>query len=1215
MNFTSTTTPHVPPAVAPELIDRAVALARQLQQRANELQTPAERRQQAELDRMLQTPADKVTLVQITDQAFRPRQAARVAEQITHILDVQGIPRYFNPVDRALMAGFQTFGGWLPGVAVPLVKEQMRQETANVVLPAETELLTKHLAERAAEGVRMNLNFLGEALLGETEAQHRLEKYLAALQLPQVEVISVKISTLFSQINPLARADTVRVLCERLELLFRAADRARYTRPDGSQVPKFVYLDMEEYRDLHLTGAAFMRTLDRPGLERVRAGIALQSYIPDSARMQRTLTEWARRRVARGGSPITVRLVKGANMEMERVEASLRDWPQAPYKRKAETDANYKRMLAEAMRPENLAAVHVGVASHNLFDLALGLVLAAEMKAGDRVQFEMLEGMANHQRRALLEHSRNLLLYAPACRREEFLNAIGYLIRRLDENTGPDNFLRHAFKLTVGSPDWQHLEHGFREAFTLEISDAPRRTQNRTTERFDAPLPEMPLEAFHNEPDTDWSLPQNSAWAEQLVARRNPSTTSIPCVVAGEELPPDDGAGICRDPSRPGVEIARYRQGTPDDVNRAVTCAKADPAGWRAMSVDARSEILGRVAMELRRARGDLMWAALANGGKTLAESDPEVSEAVDFVEFYRSSARAWFALEGVNVRPRGVVVVVPPWNFPVAIPCGGIAAALAAGNTVILKPASDTVLVAWELCQCFWRAGVPRTALQFLPCPGSGAGAQLAAHPDVDTVILTGGTETALRMLAAKPTLRLFAETGGKNATIITTLSDRELAIKHVLHSAFSHSGQKCSATSLLLLEAEIYDDPAFKRMLCDAVKSLRVGSAWDLPTRVGPCIRPPSGDLETGLKTLEPGETWAVMPQPAPDNPSLWSPGVKYGVTPGSYTHQTEFFGPVLGVMRFERLEEAIEIVNATGYGLTSAIHSLDDREIALWKSRLRAGNLYINRGTTGAVVLRQPFGGMGKSCFGAGMKAGGPNYVAQLLQFSDATPGPVTDEPLTSAALESLRCALAEHDFKNAAEHLVGAAAGDIYRQLLTALNSYDRAWREEFSREHDHFRLLGQDNIRRYLPFHAVHVRVTGKDSLFEVFARVAAARTTGARVVVSHAPEASEAVLQLLERTTQAWAGGIEFLEQSDDQLITALRQNAVERIRATPATPVSEALLRAAAERCVHVASDPVLAAGRVELLWHLREQSLSHDYHRYGNLGARAGESRREPA
>src|SRR6476646_6677693 len=238
---------------------------------------------------------------------------------------------------------------------------------------------------------------------------------------------------------------------------------------------------MEEYRDKDLTADVFMRTLDRPGLEQARAGIALQAYIPDSFATQQRINDWARRRVATGGSPVTIRLVKGANMEAERVEASIRGWPQAPYKTKIETDANYLRMLHEGMRPENIAAVRLGIASHNLFTLAYGLTLATKNNALDRVQFEMLEGMANHQRRALFELTGNMLLYAPACKQVDFTNAIGYLVRRLDENTGPDNFLRHAFNIEVGSDDWKELEQQFIAAYNAKdtVSHTPRRTQDR----------------------------------------------------------------------------------------------------------------------------------------------------------------------------------------------------------------------------------------------------------------------------------------------------------------------------------------------------------------------------------------------------------------------------------------------------------------------------------------------------------------------------------------------------------------------------------------------------------------------------------------------------------------------------------------------------------------------------------------------------------------
>ena len=241
---------------------------------------------------------------------------------------------------------------------------------------------------------------------------------------------------------------------------------------------------------------------------------------------------------------------------------------------------------------------------------------------------------------------------------------------------------------------------------------------------------------------------------------------------------------------------------------------------------------------------------------------------------------------------------------------------------------------------------------------------------------------------------MHLIAETGGKNATIVTALSDRDLAIKHVLHSAFSHGGQKCSATSLLLLEDEVFEDESFRETLADAVRSLQVGSAWELSTRIGPLIRPPRGDLARGMKELEPGESWLVMPERLTENPQLFRPGVKWNVRPGGFTHCTELFGPVLGVMRYRRLEDAIGIVNATGYGLTSGLESLDDREQEIWKQAIRAGNLYINRPTTGAIVLRQPFGGVGSSAYGPGVKAGGPHYVLPLVKVSDRPPASSAD-----------------------------------------------------------------------------------------------------------------------------------------------------------------------------------------------------------------------------
>ncbi len=1186
---------------------KAAHLARVLQQRATALQTPQEKKQQSELERMIQNPHDKATMIQMTDQAFRSERPRRAVDQLTHILDVQGVPRFFNRLDQTLLRGFQSFGSYLPGVAVPLIKDKMRAETANVILPAEEELLGGHLEARRQEGLRMNVNLLGEALLGEGEAERRLESYLEALQNPLVECISVKISTIYSQISSLAFEHTVDVLCDRLELLYREAARMRFRRTDGAEVPKFVYLDMEEYGDMAVTAEAFMRTLGRRGLERALGGIALQAYIPDSYATLKRINAWARDRVQAGGAPITVRVVKGANMENERVEASIRDWPQAPFQQKIHTDANFKRMLREVMRPENIAAVRVGIASHNLFDISYGLVLAAENDCLDRVQFELLEGMANHIRRAIFELNENVLLYAPATRKEDFIHAIGYLIRRLDENTGPNNFLRHAFKLSPDGEEWRRLEEEFFASFgAIEgLSEAPRRTQDRTQS------PACPLETadFTNEPDTDFSLRQNVIWAQEIVDkwrdRFAERAAQVPLVVGGQEILEDRPIRESLDPSRPGVVVARYREAHAEDVERAIQVARQDAPGWRAAAPAERSRVLAGAAQEIRCARADLMGAALAEGGKTFLQSDPEVSEAVDFCEYYRRAASAFHTIQGLEAAGKGVVVVVSPWNFPIAIPCGGIAAALAAGNSVILKPASDTVLVAYLLCECFWRAGVPRDALHFLPGEGKTVGATLVSHPDVDAVILTGGTKTALRMLEHKPDLNLLAETGGKNAVIVTALSDRDLAVKHVLQSAFGHSGQKCSAASLLILEEEVYGDPKFKATLCDAARSLPVGSAWDVHNVIGPLIRPPDDTLDRGLKELEPGETWAVMPRRLENNPNLYSPGIKWGVQPGNFTHMTELFGPVLGVMKARDLHEAMDLVNRTGYGLTSGLQSLDDREQELWRDGIRAGNLYINRVTTGAIVLRQPFGGMGKSAFGPGIKAGGPNYVAQLMDFRQEGPSRGS-ENIGDRQLASLCEILSREDAITMA-----FIDRDEIRRICNAIRSYDLVMAEEFGRTHDDFRLVGEDNLRRYLPVRELRVRVHPADTAFDLFARVCAAKAAGSRITVSSEHGIDLPVLGILERLTEAWGGRIEFVEESEEALADVIATAQTERVRYAAPDRVPGTVLSAVGDSGVYIARAPVLAEGRIELLWYLREQSVSVDYHRYGNLGDRADEER----
>jgi RHH-type proline utilization regulon transcriptional repressor/proline dehydrogenase/delta 1-pyrroline-5-carboxylate dehydrogenase len=1173
------------PTAERRLVHRAVELAEALLREAREQQTPDERAQAKKLARMMADPHGKELTISLADQAFRSRRPERIADQLAHLLERYGVPQYMDWWERVALLLGGAMAHYLPSLVVPPVVNRLRQETQNVILPGEEEDLRRYLEERRRAGLRLNLNQLGEAILGEAEAAHRLEAYLALLARDDVEYISVKVSSVFSQIDLVPFRATVKRVAERLRTLYRTAARHRYHHSDGRVTPKFINLDMEEYRDLDLTVTAFREVLDEPEFLSLPAGIVLQAYLPDAHRVQRALTAWAITRRGRGGAPIKLRIVKGANLAMERIEAATHGWPQAPYEAKAEVDANYKRMVEFGCRPEHAEAVHLGIASHNLFDIAYGLVLREANGVAPWVEFEMLEGMANHQARAVQARAGGLLLYAPVVRAEDFHSAIAYLVRRLDENTAPENFLRHVFDLEPGSPEWIAERDRFLSAFDLKatLSDAPRRTQDRAAEARAIPVA-RPIEAgFANDPDTDWTLAQNRAWAENVVERwRERAPDAIPLQVGGElRRGSEEAAG--RDPSRPGRVPYRYALAGLVDIDRALTVARAAWRAWAERPAAERAARLEACAAALGQRRGDLIGAMVLDGAKTVTEADAEVSEAVDFARYYARALReAAGELGDCRMEPLGVVVVTPPWNFPLSIPAGGVLAALAAGNAVILKPAPEAVLVGWGLARCLWEAGIPREVLQFLPCPDDERGKALVTDPRVGGVVLTGSAETARLFLGWRPDLPLFAETSGKNAIIVTALADRDQAIRDLVRSAFGHNGQKCSAASLGICEAEVYDDPGFRRQLRDAAASLAVGSAWELTSRITPLTQAPGAALRRALTILDEGEEWLLEPRPSPDNPHLWSPGIKLGVRPGSFFHRTECFGPVLGLMRAAGLDEAIAFANGTPFGLTSGLHTLDDREVARWVDRLEAGNLYVNRPITGAIVGRQPFGGWKASSVGPGAKAGGPNYVLQLARWHQVTRPAVDGEALPEPIAVLLeRCLAGLPDPEGRALARASAA-------------SYARAWRDHFGREHDPSAVLGERNAFRYRPCGRVLVRGTAAQAV-PLAQVVLAARAAGVPLTVSLPPDSPPA-------PWLAGCDGVELVVEAEAGLVERMaRPGDAERLRTW--APLSTAARVAAGGVGLTVIDAPVVANGRLELRWYLREQAVSQVVHRYGSM------------
>jgi RHH-type proline utilization regulon transcriptional repressor/proline dehydrogenase/delta 1-pyrroline-5-carboxylate dehydrogenase len=549
--------------------------------------------------------------------------------------------------------------------------------------------------------------------------------------------------------------------------------------------------------------------------------------------------------------------------------------------------------------------------------------------------------------------------------------------------------------------------------------------------------------------------------------------------------------------------------------------------------------------------------------------------------------ALEFYAYEDIAWESCGVALVLPPWNFPCSIPVGCIAAALMAGNTVVFKPAPQTVWIGYEVAKCFWDAGVPKEVLQFITGDDEEVGSTLVQHPDTGVICLTGSNETAKRIYELNPGVEIIGETGGKNSLIVTALADRDLSISDIVRSAFSHSGQKCSALSLLILDNEVYKDPSFFKQLYDATKSLAVGSSFDPRTKVGPLIDEPQDKLLRGLTTLDEGEEWLIKPRPDSRNNHLWSPGIKLGVKEGSFTHQTELFGPMLGVMRAKNLEHALLIANGTAYGLTAGLHSLDPKEQHLWFQKIKAGNCYINRGITGAIVERQPFGGTKESSFGRGHKAGGPNYLTQFMV------GRQIDLPKE------------REQIPQKLQPLLSLAPPSDQKILQRSLENYAYYWTHYFSHKHDPQKIIGQDNFLIYRPHRLGVCRMENGDALLDLLRVIGACMITSTPLEVSLPKE----VYTIL--SNQARLLGCTLHVEDQGAFLERFKKGFKQRLRLL--SPMGPKLKQVVAKTLATVVDDPVLVNGRFELLHYLQEVALSFDYHRYGNLGLRENEVRND--
>jgi RHH-type proline utilization regulon transcriptional repressor/proline dehydrogenase/delta 1-pyrroline-5-carboxylate dehydrogenase len=843
------------------------------------------------------------------------------------------------------------------------------------------------------QSLAFTLDLLGEATLSEEEAEAYQQRYLTLLRslseaaknwepvalidtdhtgpIPSINV-SLKLTALYSQFDAIDPVHSATQVKARLRPILRAA----------KELGAFVTVDMEQYRYKDLTLRVCKEIFNQDEFRTwPHVGIVLQAYLRETEQDVHDLLAWAKER----GTPISVRLVRGAYWDYEIVVAQQRHWPIPVFTRKWETDANFERLTTLLLEHTHL--IHPAIATHNIRSIAYALATSRSLGLPERaVEFQMLYGMGDAIKATLVQLGQRVRVYAPF---GELLPGMGYLVRRLLENTSNDSFLRQGF-----------VEHtAVDELLRSPFEITQRRAENNGTQNGAAPTTSETISSSgsHNEPEYDFAQEEpRRAFTNALTQVRQQLSRFHPLVINDQEV--TTGAEIVsRNPSQPDEIVGRVARATIADAERSVQTARAAFIGWRDLTATQRADFLFRAVEAMRTRRAELAAWEILEAGKSWREADADVCEAIDYLTYYGhemlrlAPPRQLDDLPGeVNeyfYQPRGVAVIIAPWNFPLAILTGMTAAALVTGNTVIMKPAEQTPVIAAKLMEIFRSVDLPAGVLSYLPGIGEEVGEHLVTHPQVNLIAFTGSQGVGLHInaVASQPRpgqrgiKKVIAELGGKNAIIIDDDADLDEAVLGTVTSAFGYAGQKCSACSRVIVAEQVYD--VFIQRLVEATRSLRVGPAEEPGTFVSPVIDEEARQKIQHYIELGKKEARCALEMVAPAHGTFVGPTIIVDVPPQAVVAQEEIFGPVLAVLKARDFDEALAIALDSPYALTGGVYSRSPAHIERAQREFRVGNLYINRRTTGAIVGRQPFGGLGLS--GIGSKAGGPDYLMQFLE----------------------------------------------------------------------------------------------------------------------------------------------------------------------------------------------------------------------------------------
>jgi RHH-type proline utilization regulon transcriptional repressor/proline dehydrogenase/delta 1-pyrroline-5-carboxylate dehydrogenase len=930
------------------------------------------------MDWSMKDPAFKTQLFRFVDVLPSLNSSSEIVRHLQEYLGDKAVE--LNP---ALKAGLAA-SSFAPALVAGPVKAQIVDMAGQFVAGKDGEDLLKQIKKNIKLGIATTIDLLGEAVVNEEEADIFLKRNLEILdsvskfyakepepcfsdlgpdgkKLPRLN-LSVKISALTPDVHPADPENSIKALKQRLRPILRRA----------IEVGALINFDMESYKLKDLTLQLFKSIFEEDEFrQKPDIGIAIQAYLRDCEADLRDLIAWARQH----NRHLNVRLVKGAYWDYETIMAQQREWPIPVWQKKPESDANYEKMTVLLL--ENADIITPNFASHNVRSCAHAIAQAERLGVHPKhYEFQALYGMADELKAALLQMGHRVREYSAI---GELLPGMAYLVRRLLENTSNEGFLRIK---NMGEASKEQLLGNPIDALKSATEPLARKPR--------------PAGAFVNAANTDYSLAANrDRQRAALKAFEAQLGKKWPLVINGRKIADREYVPSVN-PAKPSQVIGSWARATIADAESAVAAAQAAFPAWRAKSVDERAKLLERAAELMESRRFELNSLLILEAGKPWVEADADISEAIDFCRFYavemRKLAKPQVTQPVPGERcvqlytPRGVGVAIAPWNFPLAILTGLVVAPLVAGNTMIMKPAEQTSVIGAFLMDILTEAGVPAGVVNFLPGYGEDVGAHLVGHKHVDFIAFTGSRavgckiwETAGKTLPGQQNLKkVVCEMGGKNALIIDNDADLDEALPAALYSGFGFSGQKCSALSRLIVLDEVYDH--FVERFVAAAATYPVGDPTQPGTIVGPVIDADAQKKILGLIEQGKKEAKLAWQGKVPADGYFVPPTIFTNVKPEHVIAREEIFGPVIAVIRVKTLDEAFAILNGVDYALTGGLFSRSPKALERAQNELLVGNLYLNRGITGAIVERHPFGGFKMS--GGGTKAGGREYLQNFL-----------------------------------------------------------------------------------------------------------------------------------------------------------------------------------------------------------------------------------------